>query len=330
MNPRQRVRHAESLSAARLAAGFGAAIAIVIAAGVYVIARRNCVPDPLATHWGIDSRPNGYMSLRGFAFVSLTIPGAAVLAAIVVALFSGDGHVQRAALSAAGAAAAFFGLLTILTVEANVGGTTWADARSVGWPVAFAAMAVLLGGGAFGWRVAGRVSPIVRPVIATTSSIGLRPGEIAVWSGRASSRVMALTGIGDLLVAAILAVVAPAPIAFVLLAMAPILLLFAEITVTVDRRGLRVAFGPLRWPVRRLPLASIAQAEAIDVRPMQWGGWGYRWAPGRAATGVVLRAGPGLKVTLTDGRAFVVTVDDPDYAAGLLNDLVNQAVAERR
>jgi hypothetical protein len=248
----------------------------------------------------------------------------------VVALLKGDGHVQRAALSAAVAVAAFFGLLTVLTVEANVGRTTWADARSVGWPVALAAMVVLLGGGALGWRIAGRVTPIIHPLAAAPASVGLRAGEIAAWAGRASSRTMALLGVADLLVAAIVAIVTPVPVALVLLVLAPVLLLFAEITVTVDRRGLRVAFGPLRWPVRHLPLSSIAQAEVIDVRPMQWGGWGYRWAPGRAATAVVLRAGPGLKVMLNDGRAFVVTVDHPDYAAGLLNDLVNQAAAARR
>ena len=34
---------------------------------------------------------------------------------------------------------------------------------------------------------------------------------------------------------------------------------------------------------------------------------------------VVLRAGPGIRLDLHDGRVFVVTIDDPDVPAQLLN-----------
>jgi len=37
---------------------------------------------------------------------------------------------------------------------------------------------------------------------------------------------------------------------------------------------------------------------------------------------VVLRGGPALRLTLRDGKAFLVTVDDAATGAALLNDLI--------
>jgi hypothetical protein len=56
---------------------------------------------------------------------------------------------------------------------------------------------------------------------------------------------------------------------------------------------------------------------------MQWGGWGYRGSRRlfRKAA-VVLRAGPALRLDLADDTQLVVTVDDAESGAGLLNDLL--------
>jgi hypothetical protein len=69
-------------------------------------------------------------------------------------------------------------------------------------------------------------------------------------------------------------------------------------------------------------LEQIVGASVIDLKPREWGGWGYRGsrrAFGRAA--VVLRAGPAIRLDLTDRRTFAVTVDDAATGAGLVNDL---------
>lgn len=84
-----------------------------------------------------------------------------------------------------------------------------------------------------------------------------------------------------------------------------------------------VRWGPTGLLRTTVPLRDIVRAEAIDVSPMEWGGWGYRgsqWLLGRAA--IVMRAGPGLRLDLRSGRVLAVTVDDAGTAAGLLNDLV--------
>ena len=95
---------------------------------------------------------------------------------------------------------------------------------------------------------------------------------------------------------------------------------FAVIRVVADSTGLQVAYGPFKFPRTRVTIDRIARASAIDVRPMRWGGWGYRGSltVGRRAA-VVVRGGPGLRLDLTNGKVFVVTIDDPQRAADVLN-----------
>jgi hypothetical protein len=97
----------------------------------------------------------------------------------------------------------------------------------------------------------------------------------------------------------------------------------ATAVVCVDQRGLWVHWGTFGLWRTGVPLSDVVRAEAIDIHPLQWGGWGYRGSlkvMGRAA--VVLRKGPGMRLELRGDRVLAVTVDDAGTAAGLLNDLV--------
>ena len=58
----------------------------------------------------------------------------------------------------------------------------------------------------------------------------------------------------------------------------------------------------------------------------EFGGWGLRWAPG-GGFGVVLRSGPGIRITRTNGKTFSVTVDDAEAGAALLTALAARAQA---
>ncbi|WP_449372420.1 hypothetical protein [Arthrobacter psychrolactophilus] len=71
-----------------------------------------------------------------------------------------------------------------------------------------------------------------------------------------------------------------------------------------------------RIPLKRIKLHEIAAVEVTELRPSEWGGWGYRIMPGRSA--VIMGAGPGLIITTTTDKQFAVTVGDPDTAASLL------------
>jgi len=99
---------------------------------------------------------------------------------------------------------------------------------------------------------------------------------------------------------------------------------FIRLRVSVDWRGLRVVslFG---IPMKRIPLDQVHVVEATEIRPMEWGGWGYRIMPGRSA--VVLRSGPGLVVTTAADKQFAITIDDPEQPAALLQALAARAAS---
>ena len=140
-------------------------------------------------------------------------------------------------------------------------------------------------------------------------------GEV-LWAGTCRSRfavptTAAIVGTGGALAAAVNPVLG-GYVAVAGLAVLPLVSVTVEVTADV----LRCRFaGPGGWPTVSIPVAEIERAEAIDVQPLRYGGWGYRGSLRlfrRAA--VNLRSGPGLRLALTGGRVFVVTVDGPEGA----------------
>jgi Protein of unknown function (DUF1648) len=153
------------------------------------------------------------------------------------------------------------------------------------------------------------------------ASLGLRAGERAVWTGRAHARWAAPAGL--LLVAAGVIVGVTAGqwvLAVVLLLVGLLNLCFTSVRVTVAARGLTVGYGVLGLRLTRIPLRTIASAEAVQRTAFSFGYRGSLLVFGGAA--VVLRRGPALRLTLRDGKTFLVTVDDPATGAALLNDLI--------
>ena len=151
--------------------------------------------------------------------------------------------------------------------------------------------------------------------------LGLRAGERAVWSGRARARLALPAGV--LLVAAGALTGALAThwdITFVLVLTGAATLCFTSVRVTVAARGVSVGYGVLGLRLTRFRLSRIAAADAVELRSFSFGYRGSLLVFGSAA--VILRRGPALRLTLRDGKTFVVTVDDAATGAALLNDLI--------
>jgi hypothetical protein len=153
------------------------------------------------------------------------------------------------------------------------------------------------------------------------SRLGLRAGERAVWTGRARARwplstwwLAFLLGLGvldrDLITQLI----------FVGVVVAIALLGFTSVRVTVAARGVTVGYGVLGLRLTRIPLRRIAFAEAVEREKSILPITGSLLTFGDVS--VVLRGGPALRLTLRDGKAFLVTVDDAATGAALLNDLI--------
>ena len=97
----------------------------------------------------------------------------------------------------------------------------------------------------------------------------------------------------------------------------------SSLRVDVTDETVSVRFTPIGRPRRIIPLTEIASVEAIMVDPMTWGGWGYRWIPWSHASAAVLRKGPGLEISLKDGRRFAVTVEDAVVGAQTISGLIS-------
>ena len=155
----------------------------------------------------------------------------------------------------------------------------------------------------------------------------LASGEHAVWSTRLHSRWMFITGIVIIAVGAVIATGTMWWIILPSLVAGLAALSLATLHVRADRQGLHVKYSVLPWPSTHIDMADIKTASVIDVRPMQWGGWGYRGSLKlMKQAAVVHRAGPGLRLDLNDGKVFAVTVDHPATPAALLNGEVSRAV----
>ena len=99
-----------------------------------------------------------------------------------------------------------------------------------------------------------------------------------------------------------------------------VVLVFAEVRVTVAQRGVVVSLGWLGVPSWTVPMEAMERAEVEQVNPMAYGGWGYRLRPGVRA--VVTRGGEALRLVRTGKADLVLTVDDAATGAGVINSIL--------
>lgn len=295
------------------------ALAILVTALLW----RGTIPERVATHWsdlGVadGSAPTGLVFIVTLAIAAV----AAVSATVVATLPRQTASAKRAALFwlgvPAGVAAACWLVPAWLTLQAGTPERAVLGAWII--PLVLCILA-----GAAPYAIAPRV---IAPDPATAApTVPLGPTETGAWTRTVTASVFVYAIVAVLAITA--AVYLPLALAgalgvawfglVILLVAALVLSAFVRLRVTVDWRGLRVVSLLLGIPLKRIPLERIRSAEAAALRPGEWGGWGYRFMPGRSA--LILRAGPGLIVTGTNDTQFAITVTDPDTPAGLLNTL---------
>lgn len=306
-------------------------LVLLVGLGVYG-AQRDGMPGEMATHFGPGGVPDGFMSTGWWPVAMVAIVLVAVVALGLPQLSRAMPRNGRRGLLAVGwATAGLFGYLFPVTTLANAGLADPAAARLEVWqvPVSLAAAAVA---GLLGWLIAGPLPPADEPspagAMAPDERLDLGSGERAAWSrSTGSAPFMGVLLAGAVVTAAALYYGRPdGPILWPLLTLGVlaglVVIMLGSVRVTVDHRGLTVASRFVPALRRRVPVDRIESAEQREIRPMQYGGWGYRVLPG--STAVVLRGGEALVLRLRGGREFAVTVGDADTAAALLNTLVDR------
>lgn len=283
------------------------------------------LPERVAFHWDVRGRVDGSMSAQPLALLSAA--GAAVtflVGAVMLVLPRVDPRSRRSSMYWLGAAGAFIAAMWLIPAGLTHAAGSVADATLEGWIAAFL-LPFLFG-----------VAPSLLTPKGSRSEprsprpIAMRPSEVGAWSQTVSTPLLYLVA----LVLAVIAALALLPaladpgltgvLGLVVSALALLAVLsFASLRVTVDWRGLRVVSLLTRVPLKRIPLERIREVRVSDLRPGEWGGWGYRGMPGRSA--IILGAGPGLVVATTDEQRFAMTLRDPEAAGALLLTLTNPA-----
>ena len=311
--------------------------AVVMATGLLIIAVAAIViwswraelPDPVASHWGANGRPDGFTSLGGIFAVLLGLGGALVLLFARTTWSVGQSSVTRRI----GAAVTIWLSLFVSTV---VVGSLWgqrglADARDAGSVNGVLLAAILISivpAIITAIVVPGDLrQPTTAPVAADAPRVKLVDGERAVWIGRAGTKVAFYVAVPVIALGIALAVWTGTWAVLIIDAIvAAALVMLTTFVVRVDRMGLTVR-SAVGFPRYRVPLDEVVRAGVTQVSPVKnYGGWG--WRVGRdGRVGVVLRKGEALLVERTGGRSIAVTVDGAATAAGLLNALADRARA---
>lgn len=289
------------------------------------------LPDPVAIHWGTSGAADGF----GPAWVNLVILLALVVVYSAFALVVSRGETlsvsQRIVLATAPFLAVFLTCVLAGSLWMQRGLEQASDAPNVGFLILVGALA---GGGAAvaSWFLLPSSSTDDRSATAVPT-LDLGPTERAVWmrsSGPSGVAVFLILGTFVLVSAVtIVALVLSAPVLVSALYSGLLLVIallvagtvFWRVRVSAEGLVVRSALGIPRFTV---PISDIDTATVTDVQPVRdFGGWGLRWGgPGRF--GIVTRSGEALEVRRNNGKSFIVTVDDAETAAALLNSLVRR------
>ena len=297
-----------------------ALIAVPFVVVLVVLLTVNDLPNPLPSHWNAHGDVNGTMSHTAFTVLALVVTFGALLVAVGFTWAHEDDEVGRFAATACAFAAYLIGGLTVMTVVLAEGAAQAIDV-SLSWLGLLLALVIAFGVPALVYRIWPRPEPVPDgPPDSALPRIQLAPGERAAYVTTMRSSGFVALGIGCAALGLGLSVFSDLFVGATVIAAAAAVLALSRVTVRVDESGVRLVFGPgIRM---RVPMDDIRQAGVQDIRPMSWGGWGYRIRPGRR--GLILRSGPGLVLDLRSGTRFAVTVDNPERPAALLNGLLER------
>lgn len=316
-----------------LLVGVLAPVLLTVVAVTLMLAWLPAMPPSIATHWGVGGQPDGFgpawLPPLLTAVIGLGLPALAAAIVLPPAREGEWGPVMRSLGALSLGTVAFLAVLATWTFGMQRGLDDPQAAPDVLVPIiaSFAAGAVA---GTLGWLAQPRVavSGGTRGSVRQASALALAPGERAVWVRTTSmgrgGMIAIVAGILVLAGTTVVVALTGSGVWGITAAVTALLIVLSVTTfvlrVRVDETGLTVR-SPLGVPRFHVPLGEVAAVEATVVNPLaQFGGWGIRSGlDGRF--GVVLHSGEALQVRRVDGRVFVVTVDDADTAAALLEAL---------
>lgn len=290
----------------------------------------DALPPQLPTHWGPSGSADSVTDAGTFFAWVLGISVTAALIGVALLFSPGNGSWKQRATAGVLGAATFVPLAMWLGSAAPSRGVT--DPYTVELGAWFLLTLFALVYGLVPLLLYPKLdNPAVKVVAdAEVESVELEPGEIASWSRTITSKmfivvtIVIIVSLGLLYIPVIISEGIQYLHWSVFIGLGAVLLVaaFCMYRVSVDRRGLRVSSWLFGFPIKRLSPEQIAKVEVAQISPGEWGGWGYRISPGRSA--IVLKQGPGLVVTQSNGKLFALTIDNPEQPVGVMRGLLTE------
>ncbi|MDI9915864.1 hypothetical protein [Rhodococcus sp. IEGM 1379] len=279
------------------------------------------LPHTVASHWS-GSTPDGFSTTTTLFACALALSLIASVVAAVTAVRASENSPVRASenspllLSLTATTSATFATIWILSVALTLDAGSPENAR-IGWWIIAPIAAALTGIAA--WALTSRAaSDSVSALPTPTLDTPLSATERAVWIGRAHSIWPWILAVGLTALTVGTAAYSDWWVVLVLLASTVLITAFASVTVRVDNTGMSISSWGVRW--KKIAITRVKSASVDNIRPMEWGGWGYRLTP--RGTAITLRSGEAIVLTLDTGRVFAVTIDQPEDGVRLINSLV--------
>lgn len=303
---------------------------------VAALALRNAwadrLPDEVATHWGPSGTPDQATGLAPLTTWTVAITLALTVAVTVTAfvLWRTGRGVHRPLLGLAAGVAALPVATLVTSMVSTLDAASWEDAAGAATTVPLL-LGLGLVVGALAWLVAPDVPPQRRrDDVVTVESVDLAAHERATWVGGTTNAGLAVICVvaPPVVIAIVSALSGTAPTwssALVPLLVGALAAVgIASVRVTIDEKAVSIRMGLLGYPRRTVPLSDVTSAGTTTLTLLGNGGLGVRLnASGDVA--FKCRGGEALVLTLSTKRRVIATVDHPDQAAGLVNDLVRQA-----
>lgn len=308
-------------------------IAIALSSTLLMLTWLPELPDPLAVHWS-GAGADGFGPAVPFILAPLII--VAVFSIFTVAMSwrtAPSGALlynQKILLTTSVWLSTMLSVGFVGSIAVQRGLADAKDAPEIGVLLLVGAVAGIMLGAA-GWFVLPKGESSIVDAGHHPKALDLRGDERLSWSHTAQLGKVAFVIVGTSLAVAIGAAVFASIASSSSAVIAIIVLVFVSALVvtntwwrvSADHRGF-VVRGALGWPSKRISLDDIRTVQVVDITPTRdFGGYGWRWtADGRS--GVILRAGTAIEVTVSSGKRFVVTVDDADTGAGVIAALLTQ------
>jgi hypothetical protein len=292
---------------------------------------RDRLPNPLASHWPLSGPADGAWSFNTTLIVVSLI---AVVSAVV--LMATGLYRWTAQPNPVAALPTFISMLTNgltgVAIKQSLDRIDWHGTPGPAlWQIAIVFVIASLVTSVAALAISSL--PVTLSASGSTASaittLEVAAQERVMWSNRITNRWLLLPSVAVLLLAVVSFVRPHAtnsrwePVVFALVALASSLL--SSVSVRADEHGLHLRYGPFNWPKQTISIERIKSASAIDLKPSEWGGWGYRGSLKilkRAA--VVLRRGPAIRVDLHNGAKFAVSIGDSETGAAVLNTALSR------